>query len=988
MQIKNTISVLVVGIMLILVHASSTLSGNDPEPLDDFVYKMHYPQYPDPAGWDVLDHYEYGFSSIADDWLCTENGTVDNIHFWGSWYGDQMGLINGFMITIHADIPAGEQANWSMPGEILWSKYIPIFNYTLYTTELQGWYEPPDYFEPGNHINCWYYNITNISDPFIQTNGTIYWLNISADVEEITGWWGWKSSIDHWNDDAVFWNYASMQWEELKDPMTNESMDMSFIIEGEPLEYGDPTEFPNAKMHYPQYPDPYGWDVNWINYYLADDWMCNFTGNVTDIHFWVSSYNDSFTYEDIYDKFANTISPIYLAIWSNNDSYPSHPQEPLYIGQPAMGMCNIDISGPYYGDEGWYYPYFPSYHEEHNHEQFWRIDYTNFTDPFVQENGTIYWLSIYDDEGAINELGWKTSTDHFMDTAVFGQYEDWYSIYDPINVTDPIDFAFVITGEPLEYGDPIEFPDAKMTNPQYPDPFGWDTSWEEWELADDWQCSQSGNVTDIHFWVSSYNDTYDYYGILDAFTSNAVGNRFYMYIYSNEPGPPSQPNETLWSGIPASGICDIEVSGPFYGNEGWFSPPSYYEEDNHQLFWRIDYTNFTDPFVQIKDEIYWLGLFHSEWSEYHDIGWKTTQDHFMDNAMVYVDGWWELFDPINISEPIDFAFVITGEPLPNMPPDIPTNENPVNNSDYVTINSYLSVDVSDPNGDPMDVVFYWGNGTEIGIATGVASGGTASIYLPDYIWMSHNTNYSWYVEVYDPSYLMNISEIWNFTTCETYDLNGDGNINYLDVSLLVSHYGQSIPDATQTIKLRPIVDTVVLWSTSPPIPNHFMCVFEIIPDEVNTFVFENPPAIGSELFFVNAPSYTYTIDTVTLYARMSSTIGGGVDVFTHVIWDGVNPPSLDIPVAIMPSFPIFQSYSSSIWIGDPYGGQWTWAKLQNYHFGVDQSGLPFVSTTMMTQFYLDIHYTTPGSEAYDINDDQIVNYLDVSTMVYHYGESY
>jgi hypothetical protein len=325
--------------------------------------------------------------------------------------------------------------------------------------------------------------------------------------------------------------------------------------------------------------------------------------------------------------------------------------------------------------------------------------------------------------------------------------------------------------------------------------------------------------------------------------------------------------------------------------------------------------------------------------------------------------------------------------LVNQPPTA-TNENPANNSNYVKINSYLSVTVTDPDNDTMDVVFYWGNGTEIGIDWNVANGTVANIYLPDYVWLSHNTEYSWYVEVFDGT-TSTLNGTWNFTTCKNYDLTGDGKINYLDVSALVSHYGDSIPDATQMITLRPIADTLVTWTgTIPPMPAHFLAVRESIPDEGNTFVFDNPPAVGPELFFVNAPLYTYTINSVTLNARMSSMAGGGLDWFQHIIWDGFSPMSFDVPIPIMPSFPAFQTYSSSIWIGDPYGGAWTWATLQAYHFGVSQTGIPFMSPTLMTQFYLEVNYNTPGSEPWDIDGNGIVNYLDVSSLVSHYGEVY
>ncbi len=49
----------------------------------------------------------------------------------------------------------------------------------------------------------------------------------------------------------------------------------------------------------------------------------------------------------------------------------------------------------------------------------------------------------------------------------------------------------------------------KMHFPQLPDPQGWDIAFDAHRIADDWQCSESGLVTDIHLWVSyrGYNGT-------------------------------------------------------------------------------------------------------------------------------------------------------------------------------------------------------------------------------------------------------------------------------------------------------------------------------------------------------------------------------------------------------------------------------------------------------------------------------------------------
>lgn len=73
------------------------------------------------------------------------------------------------------------------------------------------------------------------------------------------------------------------------------------------------------KMHYPQLPNPVGWDVDVCHYTLADDWMCTFPGNVQHVHFWISWTND----------FIGVITNVHLSIHDNFPGPPSHPMNLL-----------------------------------------------------------------------------------------------------------------------------------------------------------------------------------------------------------------------------------------------------------------------------------------------------------------------------------------------------------------------------------------------------------------------------------------------------------------------------------------------------------------------------------------------------------------------------------------------------------------------------------------------------------------------------------
>ncbi len=97
----------------------------------------------------------------------------------------------------------------------------------------------------------------------------------------------------------------------------------------------------------------------------------------------------------------------------------------------------------------------------------------------------------------------------------------------------------------------------------------------------------------------------------------------------------------------------------------------------------------------------------------------------------------------------------------NQPPNNPINPAPADGAEDVEIDPFLSVDVTDPDGDMMDVLFFdASDGSLIGTVLNVASGGTASVQWKD---LSYNTTYSWYA-IADDSVYETRSDTWSFTT--------------------------------------------------------------------------------------------------------------------------------------------------------------------------------------------------------------------------------
>ena len=76
-------NILMIGVVLVFLAAPAAGDWNYGEP-----YKMHFPQLPDPNGWDVAFLHEGNPTRLADDWVCSQTGAVDDIHFWCSWEQD------------------------------------------------------------------------------------------------------------------------------------------------------------------------------------------------------------------------------------------------------------------------------------------------------------------------------------------------------------------------------------------------------------------------------------------------------------------------------------------------------------------------------------------------------------------------------------------------------------------------------------------------------------------------------------------------------------------------------------------------------------------------------------------------------------------------------------------------------------------------------------------------------------------------------------
>lgn len=208
-------------------------------------HKMHYPQLPDPTGWDV----NITRDTMYDDFQCSQSGPITDIHFWGSWRGDVTSPLLWIDVGIWSDVAVNDPINnleYSHPdfnGNLWFRRFYP--NEFLVMGPMigdEGWFDPQPTATviPNDHVLYYQVNMTDIPAPFIQTEGEVYWLGIHAGPVDPVAEFGWKTSQDHWNDDGVY--YYSMPgtipgeaWWELIDPADGQtSLDLAFVITPEP----------------------------------------------------------------------------------------------------------------------------------------------------------------------------------------------------------------------------------------------------------------------------------------------------------------------------------------------------------------------------------------------------------------------------------------------------------------------------------------------------------------------------------------------------------------------------------------------------------------------------------------------------------------------------------------------------------------------------------------------------------------------------------
>jgi hypothetical protein len=604
-----------------------------------FLLPPQIPTQPVNYGFDVKDSRDNIL--LADDFRCTNSGPITDIHVWASWQFDVPGNITNFVIGIYSDVPAttnlqGQITTNSHPGNLLWWTNFPQgkFTFGFYTNAFE-YYLNPTNNQGGAESQVWYYCFFPTNNPFVQqgspTAPTNYWLAMRAQVADPNTniIYGWKSSAIPYGDPAVWIMTPSLpgpgaKWNSITNPETHLPLHLSMVLTTTNTPPPQQTQCVETNgVKYLQSPNfDYGLDV-WNNpYVLADDFICTNSGPISDIHIWGSWLNNQVSlgainfwvgiYDDVPMSITNVSHPGKL-LWQQWFAPGQYAE--LFVGTGSETFIDPGPPVPL-GPENqiWYYCFYP-------------------TNPLIQIGypcaPKVYWLAAYAQlPGAVtNKYGWKSTFVVQNDASVYALWPGTPPTNNPGWIPTmetpsgpPLDLAFKITtatnynyNNNLKY---IQWPDTNVTGYDV-----WDSG--PWVLADDFICTNTGYISDIHLWGSWLND-----GWLTNSLTFWIGLFYDVPAYTNSSGQlvPSHPGSNFWSQCFAPG-CYFETQWLPNGYEHFLDPAPALMGSDYTIWYYSFYP--TNPPIQWgssrSPRTYWVGA-HAQLpvGVPYNFGWKTT----------------------------------------------------------------------------------------------------------------------------------------------------------------------------------------------------------------------------------------------------------------------------------------------------------------------------------------------------------------------------
>jgi hypothetical protein len=229
-------------------------TNSTPAPCGDTnTVKVYFPPQvstQQPPGVNVQDSRDNGIV-LADDFPCNTTGPITGIHVWGSWLSDVHGSISNFWIGIYSDVPAvtspasGQILTNSQPGQLLWFENFAAatgqFTETFYTNAGEYFLNPVNN-ALGTDTQVYQYCFFP-TNPFVQMGTaafpTNYWLAIRAQLYdtnavETNSIYGWKSTYVAYGDPAVWGTVVggipNGIWQSMTNPTTGTPLNLSMLL--------------------------------------------------------------------------------------------------------------------------------------------------------------------------------------------------------------------------------------------------------------------------------------------------------------------------------------------------------------------------------------------------------------------------------------------------------------------------------------------------------------------------------------------------------------------------------------------------------------------------------------------------------------------------------------------------------------------------------------------------------------------------------------
>ncbi|MBN1508566.1 MAG: hypothetical protein JW955_17080 [Sedimentisphaerales bacterium] len=545
------------------------------------------------CGWDepafveeIPDATDIAASRPVDDFRCPGPMPVASIHWWGSYAGWQQPMPptsgpDAWRITFYADTPADIAVDFGRPG-------LQLVQFDVPPERVSADWAAFDDFPDKPQDSCFKYSLALDPSEYFwpgSYDGEVFWIAIAAvyKTQRSDHVWGWKTRPDRWREGAVEFvsqmntlpsgqaiSAIAILPVEGADPCGGKAKyDMTFALDTDPLwikweqafaglrqwsHYEDESSTARgaaaSSIAYKWHQDPdtsskgVGVDMTvdtpktWSAQMLADDFECTLSGPLTQIDLWGSFYLDTQPINGLEDiQFTLSIREDIPA--SKTVKY-SMPGKVLWRKTFKKGQFTVQASN---GPRQAYYSPCNAEYIINSHAKTLKYSFTIARDEAFMQTGTaakpvVYWLcaqaSVTQIAASTIRFGWKTSTSHWNDDAVWAQAKE----------------PFTGTWQKLNYpslharaGEHTALAFAVLTS---------DYSTSELidrQVADDWACEQLSPVIAAVWW-GSYIGYADKACECNKLATPVRPDYFVLSIWSDSPrlsrADFSHPNQKLW----------------------------------------------------------------------------------------------------------------------------------------------------------------------------------------------------------------------------------------------------------------------------------------------------------------------------------------------------------------------------------------------------------------------------------------------------------